>query len=158
MRLVCTSGSDTDQRGGDQHPTGVLVNGGFGKAPKRPKISPKSASNGSEIASNLSPKLVQMAPRNPQEPLGIRRKPEEGGGVCYLDSPSLNVALGELGFTFLALFMWVFKTPVSETPITDAPGEVCSPQPNKKKRESASCQTCWMILLPEHTIRQAESI
>ena len=60
-----------------------------------------------------------MAPRNFQEPAGTPRNPQEGG-VRYLDSPSLNVALRELGFTFLALFMWLFKTPVSESPVTDA--------------------------------------
>ena len=49
-------------------------------------------------------------PRNPQEnPPGIPRNPkeppQEGGGVCYPDSPSLNVALQEVGFRFLGFFM-----------------------------------------------------
>ena len=65
----------------------------------------------------------QNAPNGPQDPPGTLQElpgtPRKGGGVCYLDSPSLNVALRELGFTFLALFMWVFKTPVSETPMRE---------------------------------------
>ena len=79
------------------------------------------------MASSLVPKWLQMAPRNPQEPPGTPqeapgtpRNPQEGGGVCYLDSPSLNVALWEVGFTFFVIFIWFFETPISETPATGA--------------------------------------
>ena len=54
---------------------GVLVNGGFGKAPNRPNIGAKSYPDGSEMASNLFPKWLQMAPRNPQEPPGTPQEP-----------------------------------------------------------------------------------
>ena len=47
-------------------------------------------------------------PRNPQEP---PRNPQEGGGVFYLDSPSLNVALREIGYTFLGFFMFSSTPP-----------------------------------------------
>jgi hypothetical protein len=48
------------------------------------------------------PRNPQEPPGNPQEPTGTPQ--EKGGRVCYPDSPSLNVALRDVGFTFVGFF------------------------------------------------------
>jgi hypothetical protein len=65
-----------------------------------------------------------MASRNPRE---ASRKPKEPPGTprregeyAILDSPSINVALREVGFMFFYFFGWFSFTPVSDTPVTGA--------------------------------------
>ena len=58
-----------------------------------------------------SPEILEKSQgnlRKPQEPPQEPR--QEGRGVFYLDSPSLNVALRDVGFTFF--FMGICKTPI----------------------------------------------
>ena len=75
-----------------------------------PKLNPnrhqnvfKSEPNRLQI-SQIDPQEAPGTYRNPQERSGTR---QEGEGVCYPDSPSLNVALREVGFTFLGFFMGI---------------------------------------------------
>ena len=54
------------------------------------------------LGQGIPPGTPRNPPRNPPEP--PKEPPRKGGGVCYPDSPSLNVAFREVGFTLLFFF------------------------------------------------------
>ena len=57
-----------------------LVNGGFGKAPNRPKINPKLLRNVFKFVSQMASNGSQEPPGTPRNPIGTRRNPQEPPG------------------------------------------------------------------------------